>query len=616
MSTNVDIQDFSNAILDWGKTYLLTPEAKPYLSEIGDYCKICLESSEIERFLPDLTKDIKMQVESAIITFSNPELIFATEEDNIWYEAQEAFIVFDRINYLSEGIHYLKTLHKTALLEKIMKDCNEIMSGILEWLEDGNFSPLRLTVLNDIRRKYLARIPENNHYLFPWYEIYSDLDENILRIIMENLAVFQNIKEENVPEALESYMGEISYELNRDKELYSMLKRHFVLHKSFIKSFSKRSAITLWRLGEKAALDYIVPQCVEEAGLIRVSDKVIGDVDFSTKTNDLFWTFMSSFCGPGLNEKQRVTLLGRVEKMLKNVKAEDITGVNSEVLKPLKLWFDGKCEDSQLVNISFTTWNNMLQKKVESEEMPLREVDENPGKLWNTINEKISSTAKITPLYDRQPVICEPKIAIYSSYAKSASEASEKPSVTDSPIVTLHSNYAMAASETATQQMQELRLYKNPISFSLKPDTNGEYPVLPINNVLSCDAPDDYQKVWEYLELAKDNYWGGYAITRDNKPEVLTVQQVERRIFKHLESKYKKAFIGISPKKPGIEAFIQGLSGQITLCNERDVACHLEEFIRSVSKQMLEGEIQPQNSFITESIILIISLEVEGKITQ
>ena len=67
-----------------------------------------------------------------------------------------------------------------------------------------------------------------------------------------------------------------------------------------------------------------------------------------------------------------------MEKTIKEIDVTQITR-NKNILETLKLWFEGKCKDSQLVGISLDKWIKMMEEKAAN--MPVMAIDESPEKL-------------------------------------------------------------------------------------------------------------------------------------------------------------------------------------------------------------------------------------------
>lgn len=558
--------DMFNAIFEWGKIHLLSPTTEPYLEEIEGFCKPYFASENLERLLSDSIDDTKQQVNSAMETFSNPDLIMATEDDDIWYEAQESFIAFDSVIYLTEANYYLVSAHEKSLSEKVMTQLSEVLSGILSWFEDGDFSPLRLSVLNDSRRSYLARIPEDKRYLFPWYESFSDYDENILNVVSENLNVFSSdYKDGHIPEQLKSHVKEIKYELNRDKILFSKIQEHFVLHNSLMRTFSKRSALTLWRLGDKSSLEKVLPPHVVEAGPVRISRSLLEEAaKFSyTETDKAYWAFMLAFCGPGLEDKERLKLLDKAEKMVKNIDLNDIADDKAGVLRTLKIWFEERCENSDLVEASFDAWIKLMEEKAEG--LPVMEFDEEPVKLSEALNTLLSKSIEDRRVYEQaysepEQEIKEPSVSILDTiFGWIERIISTQTKLQAAPAMMLDKEI-----KKVEEDIFELKEEKKSICLALKSNAKGEYFFLAdpkeVFSFHSEQDEKDYRELWDFMKkrTATKKYWGGCFITMNGESIKIKSDQIDGTFLDKTKSdNYKHAIIGISNEKDDLDKFVQ-----------------------------------------------------------
>ncbi|KAA0249750.1 MAG: hypothetical protein EDM77_07525 [Candidatus Jettenia sp. AMX1] len=556
---------------------MLSPEIVQDISEIEENCEPFIKSDEFTNFLLNSVEKIRRQVEFAISLFTNIELVTATDEDSLWHDAEVSFIAFDRVNYLMEVLQFLIVPRKKEIAEKAMKALDTIFEKTIGWLEESEFSPLRLVVLNESRRYHLEQIPEDERYRFPWYELYSDYSENTLEIIIENFDTFLSGKWEKLTREIpQEYLHEISLELKRDKLLLSRIKQEASYHKRLLAAVSKPSSLKLWRLGDEAALDYFLPGGVKKSGAVRVSLKLIEDAKIAFEADEICWKFLAAFCGPNLDDKQRLSLLDKVEERIKKIDIHKISE-NENILKTLKSWFEGNCDNAKLIKISFDTWIKMMEEKAIN--MHAVEFDESPEKLWNAIMElqkgRMGASNSVEKYINDFVNGCRQVWQIFKSTV-------DEPSV-------LYGARAIAASSEKSVQPRKLELNNNPILLSLKPNPKGEYIILSslaLKRVVLGEGVEDYEKIWNYLEHTKNDYWCGCFITNDDKPDVASVQQIENRILAKKTRDYKKAIIGVSPEK-----------------------IVLEEFIQELPAVIFEGKGPLKDSLVKKVIILVISLE-------
>ena len=173
MNENNDVIDL---LVEWGKIHLLTPEFKKYLVDLEDEAKSNIDFNRLDDLLLDELATLGKDIASSINILSSLDLLGATEVDELWDTAIEAFSTFDKVNYLYEAVHYLIPKYH-QVLEPITTDLKTKLDQSVNWLYE-DLSPLRLTVLNNHRLKLNNLIPEGQHYLFPWYSLYANFSES------------------------------------------------------------------------------------------------------------------------------------------------------------------------------------------------------------------------------------------------------------------------------------------------------------------------------------------------------------------------------------------------------------------------------------------------------
>lgn len=588
-------KEYLNAVLEWGKTHLLSPSIELYLKEIDVFCTPLVKSKELESFLSNSIEELQNQVESAISILWSEELIMATEEDSVWHEAQASFIAFDRVNYLMEAVRYLLFPAKGDTYKKALSKLDNIFIRITSWLEEGDFSPLRLTSINDFRQRYLKQIPEEKRYQFPWYEYYSDYDENILEIIAENLdSFFAKNRKKPLFGVPETQLVETAYELKRDDKLLSRLKREFAFHRELMTAVSKRSGFRLWRLGENSALDYMLPRRAEEAGPVRTSINILEDAKIYTKEEKIYWTFLPAFCCPGLDDKERLELLDKVEELIKNTDLAEISDDKAGVLRALRNWYEGKCEDSDLVEASFGPWIKFLEEKAEG--LPVMEFDEDADKLLGVLNKLLSLPIK-EPVYETihpepKQEIKEPPVSILDTIFDLIEHAIKQTILQAAPAI----SSGKESKETIKEETFALKEGKKSIRLTVEPNTEGEFNFLTDpNNVFSFNSERDeeeYKSLWNFMgkRTSTRKYWGGCFMAEDGESIKIEIDQVMGRfLYKTKGNNLKYAVIGISNEKEDLDKFVQ-------LLEELDKGYDFK-----VDKQL-------------KVIVLIITLETKGKL--
>lgn len=542
---------FCNVLIEWGKTHTHSPQITSYLKRLEEYCKPFIHDNRLEDFLSHSIEELKKQVDTAVSILSDTELVTSTEDTPLWHEAESSLITLDRVNYLMDAIHFLIAPYRDAVYKKSIHKLDEIFSFITSWLEEGAVSPLRFVVLNDTRRECLSQIPEETRYRFPWYENYSDYDENILETIILYFDDFLSKKWKKLAKKIPvEHLVEIWHELKRDVNLFSLVKRESALQKKLFKAVSVPSSLKLLGLSSDETSDAILPECVENAGVIWVCVSLLHDaiLEIFSEAEKIYWTFLPALCGPSLNGKQRLEFLDTVENMISKIDIMEIARDKGELLKTLKLWFEGKIEDSYLIKISFDTWNKLIEEK--ASRMPTREVDAAPDELWKAINNLVK---KEIPIQVSERIIRFESLETMREKRKSHKQS-------EFYNIFLHKVAANAGKEeTGTE---ELKVEKNHIYFSLLPYDRGAYPIIPPpEEVSGCTAVKEYKKLWDVLGNIKGDscYAGGICLKEDWQIKEIPIQPIKRRIFERIESKegFRNAVIVISNERARIEEFIK-----------------------------------------------------------
>lgn len=474
--------DYIGAILEWGKTKILSPHIIKYREDIEEYCKPLLESNEDE--LCDLLLraigELKDQVESAISTFGDIKLVTSTEYEELWHKAGAEFCTFDKINYLMESVHYLICIRDKRKYNEILQELDNVFSRITLWIEEGDFSPLRFVVLNEIRCESLLQIPEDERYRFPWYEAYSDYADDTVGIIIENFNLFLSGNwDKLITEIPREHLIEVSFELKRDRQLFSVIELKAALHKNLLETMSKPTSLKLLAMWDDARLDYYLPEKVVEVGPGKVRDEVLKDVT-SSREDTLFGRFLNAFCGPGMDDRQRLNRLSKVEEEIKEVDISKASSPTKEVLSTLKLWFEGKCEDGKLTKISFETWLGKMERKA-------NEID------TESFNAHLETLLRGVP-----------------GLTKFLEEDVAKEPILEGSLCTIDLD-----DQQASTQKEQIPIKQNPVGITLRLDREESISIMPDPD--NIRASEDYKELWKFIDKVEDWYWGGTCFAEDKK---------------------------------------------------------------------------------------------------
>ena len=525
-----------NALTEWGKAHMITPNLARYLDDLREDFSL-LTGENQAALLEKVVCDTKASVDSAKETLSNPELVTATEEDDLWHKAEEAFLTLDRINFLVEALLYCPHAGQDGWKGALEK-ADAIAMDILNWFEAESISPLRWIGLNHFRKAYLERIPEEKRYLFFWYESYCNYPENTLEILMENYDKFERGDADFFPAELQSEIGMISHELRRDEKLSSIIRREFALHKGLRNALSKRSSLTLWYLSDKWESETVLPKAVEDAGLIKMANRMLVNAfkNVSNEADKLYWAFLAAFCGSTLSTKQQLELFDWVEEEINDIdlsRTGNFYGIEN-LLTSLKKWYqDRGVQDAELITRCASAWEYNL---VYSTELPMtsqEEEDTDPGTIWRTL-EKIRNESLWSKLM---------------RWLRSLS------------YVYKTRRYAMVMMGGAEGQDNDIQIERNIIEIYQRPSRDGKYHFLlaPPSNLL-LGKPRDYEQLYNAINrnLRANWLWAGWGISEEAQgPKALGPSgRIENIDFYQLaDNSYQRIIIAISKDEKSLNNF-------------------------------------------------------------
>lgn len=526
------------ALIEWGKIRLLRPDLEEYLKDVQSDFNIFVEKSgkNIAEIIHGAIEETELMVEEAKKVLSSREFIGTAEGEEIWYKAKDALNAFDRVIFLNKAI---TELINDFVKEEAIKHLDNIMLDIFFWFDDSEWSALRLTAINNYRKEILKKIPEEHRYLFPWYEVFVEYGEDLIEVLIQNYNDILEGKIENLPITLQNNLGEVLFELFKDEELLFTIKQQHILHKKILEVYSQRNSLTLWRLSEKAALDYHISTEVANIGLIRISTHIIQTAlqKMSSEAEKVYWMFLSAFCGPDLDDNQRLQLLDVVEKKIGNINVQNINGEVGRVLALLKQWFEGKNNDMWLVSAAYETWNKMLQEEAKKFGAREFETDEEVEAFWQALeslkNKIIWNVGSLIDLL--------------------ASKFWPSPTIKYRPAETMDEE-----KEKSLQIFQ-----KNPLKITVYPDDQGNYAILPPPGLVYSDNLDHYKDLYKLIATSSGIYCGGLLIKEKGK-EILPLVElnVTTKQFYWVKDNEYTAIIGFSDDINLIEKFVSIISSE------------------------------------------------------
>lgn len=552
---NEKINSAIMAMIEWGKTYLISPHLVDYLKEIK---KNFYDLSSVKNILNEVLSYAKNEVEKAKTTLKDKELITASPHDEIAEQAEDALNTFDVVVFLNIAIQHL--IKPSEEKEKALESLDGIMSGVSSFIYDEDWSPLRLTVINHHRRKLLDIIPEDEIYQFPWYELYSQYDDDTISALMFNYPMLSNKKYWNkLSEELKGRVPEIVYELNRDKELHKEIKDRYAIISGLSKAAASNKPLLLWHLAEKESEKYPVDNAVANAGIVRVSTALLINVFNSvrTETDNIYWAFLTAFCAPEISNNKRIELLNHVEKGISEI---NIDVENKELLSHLKSWFNNKYADNTLAKESYEKWNTMLSNTVSSFEKQEFEEDADNVNLLGMIDRIIYKQIEI-PEEELE------KLFLYIPMYIQEQQRQRQIQYAAGIAFALYFGQIIA---NQVQRRGEIdagdgNLFEadKPIEILCSANDNNEYPLLPYTNLVSGENSEKYSNLYNFINTRQANtvFCGGW-IYKDNECKKLEeIHELgSNTVYIGSFNKndgYKKALLCLSADKKSIEEIIE-----------------------------------------------------------
>ena len=542
MLNSIKNREVFNTLVEWGKTHLLTPEFSTHLEALEEEFKDITEEIDVKGLLLDMLNELESEIDNAIEILSNPELITAVEEDSIYLDAEESFVTLDIFTYFMEAVFYMVIKNDAQEYNKIFNKIDDITSKILTWLDESNYSPLRLTIFNELRRATLYQIPEDKRYLFPWYERLSELPEYTLMIIIEN---YDNIilgDNRSVPEELKPYYNEIVYELRKDKELNMVLKEESIIHTALKEVAIERSSTALWALADESAYEYLIPETVLNKGVVNVSKRLIEGIvpPFAIRKEvKAYYLFMAAFCGPSLTNAQRLELFDKVEDIIKKLEPnlEGLDDTQTTILNLLRRWYEG--DDTATPSLgknAFETWQNLLIEI--AEEMEETGYDASPEEFWQVLS-RLSEMREIPSVLVR----------IMNKIRQWANRGVLNPEPT------LSGTYLLMDEE------RDITIDTNPLRISIPRSSERKYQLLPEPEDVTSSTQEEYERLWNGLDpRVRTGIYTGGLILRHDRLEKIPVQELQDRKFYTVEGDFLQIFLGISDDRNQLDAFVGKLS--------------------------------------------------------
>jgi hypothetical protein len=216
----------------------------------------------------------------------------------------------------------------------------------------------RLIPINEWRQEIRDELPDMIAPLLPWYDWFTDLDEMTLSDIVDNI----NSLEKKDFTAFGNNAGIIENlfkAIKADKAFYNELKAQ---------AWAQEKNALFLATSQKYALFYLMERTLNLAGEMNekvmnigfqaVAVQAISDKPMFKEYQRIELLFLAAFCGPDLDDKERLSLFGKIEKAL-----PDLTGAPEETLAyALSQWHTGKLAGHDLAEKTLKLWESDLLK--------------------------------------------------------------------------------------------------------------------------------------------------------------------------------------------------------------------------------------------------------------
>jgi hypothetical protein len=254
----------------------------------------------------------------------------------------------------------------------------------------------RLIPINEWRQELRDELPDLVAPLLPWYEWFTDLDEMTLSDIVDNIKSLE--KEDFTAFGNNAGIIENLFKaIKADKTFYNELKAQ---------AWAQEKMALFLATSQKYALFYLMERTLDLAGEMNekvmnigfqaVAVQAISDKPMFKEYQRIELLFLAAFCGPDLNDKERLSLFGKIEKAL-----PDLTGAPEETLAyALSQWHTGKLAGPALAKKTLQLWESDLLKAADQIRSPQPYED---GRFRNAVKYVQEMPLDTIPVHEKAP---------------------------------------------------------------------------------------------------------------------------------------------------------------------------------------------------------------------
>jgi len=264
----------------------------------------------LELLASDATLDLNQDDAALISAFEGwlPEDLEEGGRADSYRRLDEALLTLDALACLAAtGDTFPRIADQTAFREKIRAMMDDLF--FVRPLHTLRFIPI-----NAFRRERLRYFSEDEHYLFPWYEEWSDLPPEALDVLAEDAAGWP--KSAKLPDGVLFMLQE---ELKDDPALRARIQAQAAQMRLAFNALEEAHALRWFLAADEEAGKGILPEKVVEAGMVGAACRV-AVMAIRAKTEPDVWKFRAGLCGLGLTDEERLRLMKPIEKSIREAK--------------------------------------------------------------------------------------------------------------------------------------------------------------------------------------------------------------------------------------------------------------------------------------------------------
>jgi len=544
---------YSNSLdllIEIGRTLLLHPKEDEYLEELKrewqDEIQGIETREELETGLNLLVDDVENSLN--MLSRFNP---FNEDPDSDWK-------VPDALGTLNQVVFLYKSMDRFAVRDKQAIEAYEIQGKFYQRVDKlfrdvtmDRLSPcLRLVPFNSWRVSILEMIPVESRYLFPWYQLWSDIPEIALEDLLTWYGEYLDDRDEAVS-AIPEDTAVLLAEIQGDPEIFNVLKYEAMAIRQTAMKIGQSHLLRFLLASKEIAKNYMLSPKIKY--LVGTASKIVPET-VESQAEKIERLLLAGVCGPLLEDDQRLDVLGKVFADVRKLDKKEMS--NSKILLGLADWLEKEVvEPTAILKSAFDSWMAGLNRVTPSSVEPLPErgmvfweaverlIKARPGSAWtkkvrNWLGNlgqaaKQSLDKLLTPLEDLY--VPQPALELALDGARGEGE--------DFLETSFKSNV-------------------NPIMLTIMPNEENELPLLKRDKKVK-----EYDELWEKLRGSRSYWWGGIAVWR-KRPEInlLPVEKTHKLPCHYLKDSDTYAFIvlGISDSKESLSNALNAVSAMET----------------------------------------------------